>query len=211
MIRINLLRERRAKKVPKGEQTLLVGVGVVLVVAAGVFFFLHLPLANSIDDLNDENAKLQRHIKKLNDDTKEFDTVQAQLNAARDQEEAIGRLNNARAVPAWMLWELSNIMTKDHLPTMSPEMAKRIKDDANRRLMPGWDPKRVWITTIDEKDGNITITGGAQATTDVTQFAFRLQASVFFEGIVPGSQGVAVDSVSHLNYYNYTITGRVKY
>lgn len=211
MIKINLLRERRAKKVPRGEQTLLVGTGIILATAACVFFFIHMPLSSSVDDLVEENGKLQRSITKLEDETKEFDAVQAQLNAARDQEEAIKRLNAARAVPAWMLAELSRILTKDHQPTMTAEMSDRIRSDANRQFTPGWDPKRVWITTIDEKDGNVTINGGAQAASDITQFALRLQASVFFEGITPGFSGSAVDGSSHLNYYNYTITGKVRY
>src|SRR5690606_8385442 len=110
---------------------------------------------------------------------------QAQLNAAKAQEEAISRLNNARAVPSWMLWELSNILTRDHKPTMTREMAERIKNDPNRQFTAGWDPKRIWINSLDEKGGTLTIHGGAQSTTDVTQFALRMQASVFFQQVMP--------------------------
>lgn len=211
MIKINLLQEKKVKRVAKGERTLLTGIGVIAAAAAGVYFMLHVPLVAEIDDLKKENAERQRRIQQLTQETREFDTVQAQLNAARDQQEAIKPLNNARAVPSWMLWELSNILTRDHKPTMSPEMAERIKNDANRQFTPGWDPKRIWINTLDEKGGTLTIVGGAQSTTDVTQFALRMQASVFFTNVMPVSVAAAIEPGSKLSFYNFVLTGRVLY
>jgi type IV pilus assembly protein PilN len=211
MIRINLLQEKKTKRVAKGERTLLAGAGIVLSAAAGVYLLLHVPKANAVEELRQENAARQRRIQQLTQETREFDTVQAQLSAARAQEEAIGRLNNARAVPSWMLAELSNILTRDHKPTMSPSMAERIKNDANRQFTPHWDPKRIWITTLDEKDGVMTLTGGAQSTTDVTQFALRMQASVFFTDVQPVSVQAAVEPKSKLSFYNFTLTGKVLY
>jgi Tfp pilus assembly protein PilN len=179
--------------------------------AAAAFVLVHMPLASEIDEIRAENNKRQAHIVELTEATKEFDTVQGQLSAAKEQEDAIKRLNSARAVPSWMLFELSNILTKDHKPTMSPEMAERIKNDANRQFSPGWDPKRIWIDALDEKDGTVTISGGAQATTDVTQFALRLQASVFFNDVQPTTVSAALDGPSKLAFYRFSLTGRVLY
>jgi Tfp pilus assembly protein PilN len=212
MIRINLLQEKKkAARAERGQMTVLYGLIALAAAAAAVFVLVHLPLASEIDESRAENAKRQAHIKELTESTKEFDTVQAQLNAAKEQEDAIKRLNNARAVPSWMLFELSNILTKDHKPTMSPEMAERIKNDANRQFSPGWDPKRIWIDTLDEKDGTLTVSGGAQATTDVTQLALRLQASVFFTDVQPTTVAAATDTQSKLAYYKFSLTGKVLY
>lgn len=211
MIKINLLQEKRVKRVAKGERTLLTGVGVVALAAAAVYLLVHAPLVSSIDDLKSENAARQKRIQQLTAETREFDTVQAQLNSARAQEDAIKRLNEARAVPSWMLNELSNILTRDHKPTMSPAMAERIKNDANRQFTAHWDPKRIWITSLDEKAGIMTLVGGAQSTTDVTQFALRMQASVFFVDVQPVSVSVALDQASKLSYYNFILTGRALY
>jgi Tfp pilus assembly protein PilN len=211
MIRINLLQEKRVKRVAKGERTLLAGLGAVAVAAAAVYLLVHAPMVAAIDELKAENAARQKRIAQLTQETREFDTVQAQLNAAKAQEDAINRLNDARAVPSWMLYELSNILTRDHKPTMSPLMAERIKNDANRQFTPHWDPKRIWINTLDDKSGVMTLTGGAQSTTDVTQFALRMQASVFFSEVQPLSVSVAVDPASKLSFYNFTLTGRTRY
>jgi Tfp pilus assembly protein PilN len=211
MIRINLLQEKKVKRVAKGERTLLTGVGIIAAAAAAVYFLVHAPIAAEIDELRSENARRQKNIQKLTQETAEFDTVQAQLNAAREQESAISRLNDARAVPSWMLAELSNILTRDRKPTMSPAMAERIKNDANRQFTPHWDPKRIWINALDEKNGIMTLQGGAQSTTDVTQFALRMQASEFFRDVSPVSVSAAVDPASKLGYYNFTLTGKVLY
>jgi Tfp pilus assembly protein PilN len=212
MIRINLLQEKKkAARAERGQMTVLYGIIALAAAAAAVFVLVHMPLASELDEIRAENNTRQAHIQELTDSTKEFDTVQGQLNAAREQEDAIKRLNSARAVPSWMLFELSNILTKDHKPTMSPEMAERIKNDANRQFSPGWDPKRIWIDALDEKDGTLTISGGAQATTDVTQFALRLQASVFFNDVQPTTVSAALDGPSKLAFYKFSLTGRVLY
>jgi Tfp pilus assembly protein PilN len=212
MIRINLLQERKkAARVDQGNRSLLTGIAILAGAAAAVLFLVHLPLASTIDDLKAENAKRKEAIDKLAAETKPFDTVQAQVTAAKAQEDAIARLNNARATPAWMLFEVSNILTRDHKPTMSPEMAERIKNDPNRQFSPGWDPKRLWITQLEEKNGVVTVNGGAQSTTDVTQFALRLQASVFFSDVQPVSVAQAQDPTSKQLVYKFTLTGKVLY
>jgi Tfp pilus assembly protein PilN len=212
MIRINLLQEKKkAARAERGQMTVLYGLIALVALGVATFVFVHLPMAGEIDDLTAENDKRQKHIKELQDSTKEFDTVTAQLSSAREQEEAIKRLNNARAVPSWMLYELSNVLTKDHKPTMSPEMAERIKSDANRQFSAGWDPKRIWIDSLDEKDGTLTIAGGAQAPTDVTQLALRLQASVFFTDVQPITVSGSVDGPSKLAFYKFVLTGKVLY
>jgi Tfp pilus assembly protein PilN len=210
MIRINLLQEKKAKKVDKGQQSLLYGMLIILGAGGAGYFLVHAPMVSSMDEVRADNEAKQRNIRKLQDETKEFDTVQAQLNAAKDQEEAIVRLNSARAVPSWMLYELSSILTKDHKPTMSQEMMERVKNDPNRNLVP-WDPKRLWIFSLSEDNGVVTITGGAQATTDITAFAQRLQASVFFTDVAPIATSTVNDQQSRLSFYNFTITGKVLY
>jgi Tfp pilus assembly protein PilN len=219
MIRINLLHERKKGKRRRrasaaevsGQKQLVIGLGVIGVAAALGFFLVHLPLQSDIDNLRAENAKRQKVIAQLTDDTKEFDAVQAQLNAAKAQEDGINRLQSARATPAWMLNELSSILTKDHKPTMSLQAAERIKSDINRQFMPGWDPKRIWITLLEEKGGALRLEGGAQSTTDVTQFTLRLQASVYFPDAEATQVTSAVDAASKQSYIRFAISGKVLY
>ncbi|HKA88445.1 MAG TPA: PilN domain-containing protein [Haliangiales bacterium] len=220
MIRINLLQEkkkgkRRRRQLAAGEMSsgkqLVVGGGIVGAIAVAAFFLLHLPLESSLNELRSENSRRQKTVAALTEDTKEFDAVTAQLNAAKAQEAAIVRLQSVRATPAWMLAELSNLLTKDRRPTMSLQKAEQIKTDVNQQFSPGWDAKRVWITSLEEKEGALRIEGGAQSRSDVTQFILRLQASVYFEGVTPGPTDVAVDTVSKQQYFKFTILAKVMY
>ena len=145
MIQINLLREKKAKRVPKGQNAMAIGVASLVAAALGVYFFVHAPLVAEIES----QAEANERVKKSNDEmaaaTKDYDVVNAQYQALLQQEEAIKRLSNARAVPALRLRELASILTKGHQPTMSPEMAERVKNDPNRQWNLGWDPKQVFI------------------------------------------------------------------
>ncbi len=209
MIKINLLQEKKAKRAAAGEQSVVIGFGVVIALAAAVFFFVDSPLAAEVGELKQGNERLRRQIAQLQEETKDFDLIKQKLEAVRAQSLAIRRLNEARAVPAWLLRELSSILTKGRQPTMTPEMQERVKTDPNRRFNPSWDPKRVWMERFEEQDGRFTLVGGAQSDSDVTQLALRLQSSVFFEDVQLESAEHA--SNREMQFYRFVIRGKVRY
>jgi Tfp pilus assembly protein PilN len=202
VIRINLLQEKkkgkRRRRLAAGEvssnKQLLLGLGVIAAIGVAVFFVLHLPLEAALGDLKAENARRQKLVTTLTEETKEFDAVKAQVNAASAQEAGILRLQSVRATPAWMLAELSSLLTKDHKPTMSLAMTERIK-----------------INSLDEREGTLRIEGGAVSTSDVTQLTLRLQASVYFDGVEAVQVASAVDTASKQAFYRFTIAGKVLY
>ena len=212
MIKINLLHDqKKAKRADKGQQSLAIGMGILGAAAAGLYLFVHTPLADEVGAAQAANSRVQQSIKKLSEETKDFDVINQQCKAATEQGEAIARLNDARAVPAWLLRELSSIMTKDHKPTMTSEMTERVKSDHNRQWTQGWDPKRIWIDSFEEKDGIFTLKGGAQSDGDVTQLALRLQASTYFANVQPEGGSTKSNNKASVDFYEYTITGKVAY
>lgn len=214
MIRINLLQEKKkAKRAPKGQNEVALGLLIVLVCGAGVYTLLHRPLAAEVAKQQAANAKVQKEVKELQEKTKDYEAVKKQAAAVAEQAEAIKRLNDARAVPAWFLHELGSVLTKGHDPTMTAEMRELIfgKKDPNRTYRTDWDPHRVWITKIEEKHGAFTLYGGAQADTDVTQLALRLQASEYFREVTPETGNSAEDKQTKVQYYQFKVTGKVVY
>ncbi len=213
MIRINLLPQKKARRQVeiKGEQSVAIALLALVLACVGVYFFVHVPLADSVEAAKAANQRVEASIRKLKDETKDFDTIAAQKKAMQDRRDAIVALQDARAVPSWMMRELASILTKDHKPTMTPEMAELVKSDRNRAWTQNWDPKRVWVDTFEEHGGNFTIRGAAQSDVDFTQFALRLQASAFFADVQPVSVAQAQDGASKQLIYKFTLTGKVLY
>ena len=124
---------------------------------------------------------------------------------------SIDQINRARAVPADMLYELSHLLTPNMSPTMTTTMAERVENDPHRELASEWDPKHVWINTFTEKQGTFQLQGGAQSDGDVTQLAKRLEASAYFDMVIPEGGVEKEDKASGITYYQFTISGKVVY
>ena len=93
---------------------------------------------------------------------------------------------------------------------MTRDMEEKVKSDHNRQWTQSWDPKRIWIESLEEKDGKFALKGGAQSDTDITQLARRMQASVFFKDVFM-EKGETVDDKSKVTFYTFTISGKVVY
>jgi Tfp pilus assembly protein PilN len=211
MLRINLLPQKKSRKADPGQQVVLLGLMAIIGAALLVWLFVHKPLEDDIAVQEAVNGKMRKTIKDLKESTKDFEKLESAFKAAEEQQAAIERLRQARAVPAWMLRELSLIMTKDSQPTMTPAMAKKVMDDPNRSWVQGWDPKHIWITGFEETRGRFKLTGGAQSDSDMTQLALRMQASMYFDEVLPNAGKEKYEKSSGVSYYDFTITGKVVY
>ena len=213
MIKINLLPQRKAQRnTDKRQQSLLIGVGALAAAAAAVYLLVHMPLTEDVENLASNNSQLSRDNKSKKNQLVDFEDLKKAVESAKLRSEAILRLADARAVPAFMLQELARVMTAGKSPTMSREMAKRVdKDDSNRGFDEDWDPKHVWITRFQETQGTFTLLGGAQSDADMTQLAKRMQASVYFADIVPDWGDDTYNAAGGIVYYRFSITGKVRY
>ncbi len=211
MIKINLLPQRRSRKVDKGQQSLMLGLLIVIAAGALLFFLVHRPLRGEIEELERTSARLRADNSRLEKNVQGFDELEKAVQAAKERSGSILTLSKARAVPAHMLWELSQILTTSRAPTMTQQMAERVEQDPNRELASDWDPKHVWVTSFTEKQGEFKLEGGAQSDGDMTQLAKRLQASVYFDNVIPEGGIEASDKNSGITFYRFTISGRVVY
>lgn len=211
MIRINLVPQKRSRQTDKGQQSLLVGVFGIIVCGALAFFFVHQPLADEIDNLQSSTRSLDADTKAKKKDLKGYKELKEAVKSAQERSKVVTELNNARATPAYLLHELSNILSAKQLPTMTRVMSQEVRSNPNRELSPDWDAKHVWITSLVEKNGDFRLEGGAQSDSDMTQLALRLQASVYFRDVIPEGGQEASDKDSGISYYKFTITGKVAY
>lgn len=211
MIKINLSPQRRPKTSNKGQTTFLVGLLAVMATAAVVYFVDYKPLSDEVERLRVSTQELARANQDKKNSLKGFDDLKKIIASAQERRDVILRLNRARAVPAHMLHELSRLLTRKRLPSMSEAMQQEMAQNPNRELMLDWEPANVWITKFTERDGTFTLEGGALADSDMTQLALRMQASVYFFNVVPEGGKEEVNKASGGSYYKFTITGKVAY
>lgn len=211
MIRINLVPQKRSRQVDQGQQSLLLVLFAILVAGGLAYFFVHAPLAGEIESLRASTQSLDQDRASKEKDLKGYKELKDAVKVAEERKKVITRLNDARANPAHLLYELSSIVTGNRTPTMTKAMSQQIRENPNRDLATDWDPKHVWITKFAEKGGEFRLEGGAQSDSDMTQLALRLQASVYFRDVVPEGGQEAVDKDTGLSYYQFTIVGRVAY
>ena len=219
MIKINLLPQKRAKRVSTpsegGEREMAIGVASLAGVAALLFFAVDQPKRAKLRELGDTNDQLQGDIAAKNKQLVGYKELKAAADEAKERARSINRLIAAKVVPANVLQELGEILTPNHLPTMTEEMAKRTgngpESDPNRRYDLAWDPTHVWVTGFSDKDGRFRLEGGAQGEVDITQLSKRMQASVYFDDIAQAQEERVFDKDSGIAYYQFMITGKVAY
>lgn len=220
MIKINLLPQKRAKlraSQPSegGQREMAIGIASLVGAAALVFFVLDQPKRSKLRDIRESNAQLQQEIAAKNKQLEGFAEMNKAATESYERAHSINRLIAAKVVPANVLQELGEILTTNHLPTMTQEMARRTgngaESDPNRRYDLAWDPTHVWLTSFSDNKGTFKLEGGAQAEGDITQLSKRMQASVYFDNVAQASEERVTDQANGTPYYKFTITGKVAY
>ena len=234
MIRINLLPQKRSRRAAAGAGAvrggmaqpvapssgqLYLAIGALVLAAGAVFLGIDRPRRSRLNALHDKNDEVQGEIKKLrvemagSNGELSCDELRAKDDDAKQRAEGINRLLATQVVPANVMHELGEILTPYHQPTMTAAWARSTGTggNPNKKFDPTWDPSHIWLTGFTDKDGTFTLEGGAQAENDVTQLALRLDASVYFSNVSPAGGERVADRDSGLNYYKFTITGKVAY
>jgi len=237
MIKINLLPQKRGRRGaqvqapgPGGRGAMMaqtgpasgqlyLAIGALVLVAGVVFLGFDRPKRSKLSALKEKNADTTAEIQKTRKEMAgsngeaSCDELKAKEDDAKQRAEGINRLMATKAVPANVLHELGEILKPNHLPTMTEDWAKKVGNggDPNKKLDLTWDPSHIWLTGYTDKDGTVTIEGGAQADSDVTQLAKRLDASAYFSNVAQAGGERTVDRDSGMPYVKFTITGKVAY
>ena len=145
--------------------------------------------------------------------TNDYEQVKAQRDSLLRQKAAIKKLQDARSGPAFLMRELSDILTKGKGPTIvREEYDKQLQQDPNAGYNPNWEPKRCWLLQYAEKEGVATIRGGAKSSEDVAEFLKRLKLSAFFSDVYWKQTQPQVDAkASNVTFVVFDVTARVHY
>lgn len=182
MIRINLLPVRVSKKKAAGKQQLILF--VLLIVAGYVGNFVW--ASSRAADLKARQAKVKatrEEIAQLDRIIGEVKNIKDQQAALREKLEILAKLKESRAGPVRVLDALASLT-----------------------------PKRLWLTKLDEKNGNITFTGSAATIDDVSQFMTALKEDPHFSRVeLAKTAAVAAKEQHGLDYVDFTLSAAVDY
>jgi len=220
MIRINLLPSSRRAIAPAASASAEVGSTqlwlavyggatlVWLLALIGVYFVF----SGRLEEQLAQNQRLEEEIATLNQKSAQLDTLRTQLERSQQLEGVVNELNEARLGPTRVLRELSRILSVDGGPTVDPEELERIRQENPLAGMnKGWDVRRLWVTSFEEADRSVRMTGLGRTNEDVAEFLQRLSLSELFDQVTLEKTEAEVEDQTGLSFISFTLTANVTY
>jgi type IV pilus assembly protein PilN len=202
VIRVNLLpQKKRAERVAVAEPSssqrwILVVLAFAILLGAG-FTWFHQTKVKELEAQNGINQQLEGDISNIRQLVLQHEQVKKDLVVLKARDEAIQKLEKARTGPTAALLELSRLLTPGKGPTVDPDRyeAQR-KNNPLQAINPGWDARRVWLTSFKEQNRVVEMQGLARDSTDISELAYRLKASSYFYDVklLPGGKNKSAPS-----------------
>lgn len=213
MIRINLLPAAKRAAASSGSAQLW-GAGYLLgLFAWGVLlFFLYLNAKSKLEEQRAANAALEQEIVQAKQKSANIGDVEAKLAKSRQLEDVVAKLQSARQGPTRVLLELSKLLSEGGGPTVSPgRLAALRRENPLAGFNPGWDPRRLWLTSFTEQNRECTIRGYGKTNEDVAEFLRRLNLSSLFEKVSLQATSSATEPGSAVPVVSFELNCQVRY
>ncbi len=111
--------------------------------------------------------------------------LEAKKKELEQLEAAIDKLNKKKRTPVYVMYDLATILTDPAMDPSDPpkldidevKLRKLTKGDPKAGINLRWDPSGLWLHTVEEKGGTLTLEGSARDASDLSEFVRRLRAS----------------------------------
>ncbi len=217
MIRINLLGRAKGQKGGKRSFTLprIPNVGLllallILVIEGAVAFQWSQQAADTANKLESKGRKLREEVDDFAKVKTEADELKHKLEESGKEKLIFDELIAEKIGPANALTYLSFILAPRKEAEVPGDELKQMELAGWRVNWPG-EKARAWLTSIKERDGEVTLVGGAVDHGDVAEVARRLEASAHFREMKLVSQERKVDNQLGVTYIEFTIRGSMIY
>jgi type IV pilus assembly protein PilN len=214
VIRVNLLPQKRGARgaAPQQSQRWLLVVAGVLVLEVIALFLFYQTKREELAEQKAKNARVQGQITDINKLVANHEEVKKSLVLLRAREDAIAKLQSARSGPTAVLLELAQLLTPGKGPTTDPDrLAMLRRENPNLVYFPGWDSRRLWLTSYLESDRTVRFEGLARDGNDVAELAQRLKLSSYFYDVtlLPGKK--EPEKNAKLEVVNFALQLKVRY
>jgi type IV pilus assembly protein PilN len=211
VIRINLLRSKRSRRVDASHRQLLfMAAGVLGALAAIVV--VHIQASSTLSELQTHNRRVQSDIDRLKAELGDYDKVKAQREELLKQRKSIAALESGRTGPVFLLRELSEILTPGKGPTFDRiAYEEALRRDPNVGFNASWDTRRAWLESYEEQDKKVRIKGVAKSHDDAAEFMKRLNSSVFFSGVRLDNSQINPGVAGTVRHVTFNLNAEVTY
>ena len=211
MMRINLIRAKRARRRDAGERALVI-MGASVLGAVAVLAVVTIGVDRELQRMVRENNVVKDDIERLKAELGDYDVIKQQRTDLLKQQKTIDALKTGRTGPVYLMRELSEILTAGKGPTFDRvSYEERLRRDPNVGFNSGWDPRRVWLETFEEVQRKVRIHASARTNEDVAEFLKRLQLSVFFADVTPESTTQVGDDSAGAKHVTFNLSARAVY
>ncbi|MGI6682659.1 MAG: PilN domain-containing protein [Myxococcota bacterium] len=211
MIRINLIgtKTKRAKGAAAGAKKWELLIFLAVIVAEIVFLFLwQQRLDNELVEAKKRTRDATTKIEDLKRVKIAWENWQREKADIIAQEQVFERLRADQVGPPAMLEYLMYALTplRD-----GPGSSDEVRAQELAGWNPKWDTRRVWLKTLKEDAGKLTLQGEAVDHEDVAEFYRRLESSGYFFDVEPGVQDRKVHSELEIKFVDFQVSMGLTY
>ena len=213
MIRINLLGRNKGQKsgkrsfslprIPNGGLLLAL---LILVIEGAVAFQWSQQSAEDANKLESKARKLKEEVDDYTKVKTEVDELKHKLEEGGKEKLIFDELFAEKIGPANALTYLAFILAPRKEAELPGDELKQMELAGWRVNWPG-EKARAWLTAVHEREGEVTLIGGAVDHGDVAEVARRLESSAHFREMKLVSQERKVDPNLGVTYIEFTIRG----
>lgn len=175
MIRVNLLPIRQARRRSAGKTQLFVFAGLIALEVL-VVLLLWVVAESELDRASGLVVQYEADVAAAKEEVKDAQQLEAEKEQLTKQLAVLERLEAQRSGPVRVLDEFQAIMSP---PRSEEDRFAQLQKNWNV----DWDPRRLWIEQLSEKEGKFTLEGNAVNADDVAEFLQRLTTAEYFTDV----------------------------
>lgn len=215
MIRINLLPvgKKQARAASTGNaQTWVIAYLLAAFVWCVILMIFWRVKYSELEEQQKANLEIDRQVQTAKAKTADIKTVEDKLQRSKQLEAVVLELQSARQGPTRLLMELSRILSSEGGPSIDPKRLEELRrDNPLVGFNPGWDYRRLWLTSFSEDSRECVIDGFGKSNEDVAELLRRLTLSDLFSEVTLDSTKIENDSASGTPLVKFQLTSKVRY
>lgn len=172
MIRVNLLPIKQARRRSAGRTQLLVFGGLIALEVL-VILLLWVIAQSDLDRVQKQVQQYEAEVAAAKKEVKDAKQLEQQKEQLTKQLAVLDRLEAQRSGPVRVLDEFQSIMSP---PRNEEDRFAQLQKNWNV----DWDPRRLWVESLQESEGSFTLEGQAVNADDVAEFLQRLTTAKHF-------------------------------